>query len=141
MEQQRTTIDVFIDNDTYLSKRRGSYAQRNGALLPWLHRFYGKVLQDIFTGIRRQKNTLQLILDVINFGHMLNVHWGIQQTLISGTNTLLRKAGVTADGVPTFTMNTVQVGRQTILPITAFRDVTGTTTTRSMQIALRYIFN
>ncbi len=141
VEQQRAAFDAFIENDKYLSKRRGSYAERNGALLPWLHRFDIKVLQDIFTSIGKQKNTLQFSIDVINFGNMLNSHWGIRQTLISGANTLLRKASVTADGVPTFTMNTVQVGGQTILPTTAFRDVTATTTTWSMQIGLRYIFN
>ena len=54
---------------------------------------------------------------------------------------LLKKASVTADGVPTFTMNTVQTGGQIILTTTAFRDVTATTTTWSMQIGLRYIFN
>lgn len=54
---------------------------------------------------------------------------------------LLKKASVTADGVPTFTMNTVQTGGQIILTTTAFRDVTATTPTWSMQIGLRYIFN
>lgn len=47
----------------------------------------------------------------------------------------------TADGVPTFTMNTVQTGGQIILTTTAFRDVTATTPTWSMQIGLRYMFN
>lgn len=54
---------------------------------------------------------------------------------------LLKKASVTADGGPTFTMNTVQIGGQIILTTTAFRDVTTTTTTWSMQIGLRYMFN
>ncbi|MBN8790131.1 MAG: TonB-dependent receptor [Terrimonas sp.] len=141
VEQQKAAFDAFIDNDKYLSKMRGKYAERNGALLPWLHRFDFKVLQDIFTNIGKQKNTLQLSLDIINVGNMLNSKWGIQQTLISGANTLLTRRSVTAEGVPTFTMNTVQVGGQTILPTTAFRDVTTTSTTWGMQIGLRYIFN
>jgi len=139
--QQKAAFDAFIDNDKYLSKRRGDYVERNGALLPWLHRFDVKILQDVFTNIGKQKNTLQLSLDIINFGNMLNSKWGVQQQLISGANTLLRKAGTTPEGQPIFTMNTVQVGGQTILPTTAFRDVTTTTTTWAMQIGLRYVFN
>jgi len=141
VEQQRAAFDAFIDHDKYLSKRRGMYAERNGALLPWLHRFDFKLLQDIFANIGKQKNTLQFSIDIINFGNLLNSHWGVRQEVISGANTLLRKASITSEGVPTFTMNTVSVNGQTILPATAIRDVTTTATTWGMQIGLRYIFN
>ena len=117
------------------------YAERNGALLPWLHRFDFKLLQDVFANIGKQKNTLQFSIDIINLGNMLNSHWGIRQGLITGANTLLRKKSVSNEGVPTFTMNTVSVNRETILPTTAIRDITTTATTWSMQIGLRYIFN
>lgn len=141
VEQQRAAFDAFVDNDKYLSKRRGMYAERNGALLPWLHRFDFKLLQDIFANIGKQKNTLQFSIDIINLGNMLNSHWGIRQGLITGANTLLRKKSISSEGVPTFTMNTVSVNGETILPTTAIRDITTTATTWGMQIGLRYIFN
>lgn len=141
VKEQQDAFDAFVDNDKYLSKIRGSFAGRNGALAPWVSRFDFKVMQDIFTNIGKQKNTLQISLDVVNLGNLINSHWGVQQTLISGANSLLKRASVTPDGVASFTMNTVQVGGKTILPTTAFRDVTTTGTTWGMQLGLRYIFN
>lgn len=139
--QQREAFNAYLSNVKYLDKNRGSYAERNGGLLPWLNRFDVKVLQDLFTNIGPQKNTLQLSLDIINFGNLLNKDWGIQKALISGANAPLTRASVTPDGVPTFRMNTVQVGGQTILPTSIFRDVTTLGTTWSMQIGIRYLFN
>ncbi len=141
VEEQKAAFDAFVNSDKYLSKIRGGFSGRNGALLPWLSRFDFKIMQDVFTNIGKQKNTLQISLDIINVGNLLNSHWGVQQTLISGANSLLRRVSVTSDGIPTFRMNTVQVDGKTILPTTPFRDVTTTGTTWGMQLGVRYIFN
>ena len=70
----------YIDQDKYLSKRKGSYAERNGALLPWRNQVDVKILQDIFTNVGGKKNTIQLSVDVFNFGNLLNNRWGLTQT-------------------------------------------------------------
>jgi hypothetical protein len=141
VDQQIAAFNELINNDSYLRGRKGQYAERNGALLPWLHRVDARLLQDIFVNIGKQKNTLQLSIDVINLPNLLNSDWGIQKTVIAFANQPLRRASVDANGVPTFRMSTVQVGGQTVLPTTVLRDVTTLGTTWNMQIGLRYIFN
>lgn len=139
VEQQMAAFDAYLSNDKFLDKSRGGYADRNGALMPWLNRFDLRILQDIFTDIGERRNTVQVSVDVFNFGNMLNPHWGVQQAL-NGAQNLLRVQGVTAQGVPTFQMNTIQVEGQTVLPTAPFRDVTTTGTTWAVQLGVRYIF-
>ncbi|MCF0073132.1 carboxypeptidase-like regulatory domain-containing protein [Dyadobacter sp. CY261] len=139
-EQQRDAFEAYIKGNSYLDKNRGKYAARNGDLMPWLNRFDFKFLQDIFTNIGNTKHTLQLSVDILNVGNLLNSDWGVRQEIISGANMPLRRASVTSDGVPNFTMNAVQVGGKTVLPDKVFRDVTTTSTTWSMLVGVRYLF-
>lgn len=44
---QARIFDEFIDQDPYLSQRRGQVAERNGAVRPWVHRFDLRILQDM----------------------------------------------------------------------------------------------
>jgi len=139
-QQQRDAFDAFINNDDYLSTRRGQYAERNAALMPWLNRFDVRILQDIFTNIGAKRNTLQLSADIMNAGNLINSNWGVIQTL-NNAQSLLNVESVSADGVPAFSMRTVSEGGQTVLPTGAFRDVTTTAATWYMQLGIRYIFN
>lgn len=132
-EQQRAAFDKYVaDND--LEEYRGEYVPRNAFTLPWLSRFDVRILQDIFTNIGEKRNTLQVSLDVVNFGNLLNKNWGIQETTNGAQNLLSRSGSVSAD--PNYVMN--QVSGQ--LPTTPFRNVSNFSTTWSMQFGLRYIF-
>lgn len=67
----------YVNNNEYLSSKKGTYAGRFGEVRPWLHRFDMKLLQDIFTNFgSERKYTLQLSLDVLNAGNLLNDSWG-----------------------------------------------------------------
>lgn len=78
-QQQRDAFDAFVSaND--LEKYRGQYLPRNGFLTPWLNRFDVRVLQDIYTNIGNRRNTLQLSLDIVNFGNLLNSEWVFKKT-------------------------------------------------------------
>lgn len=137
--QQLAAFNDYIDNDEYLSSRRGQYTERNASLLPWLSRMDFRLLQDVFTDIGSRKNTLQLSLDIMNFGNLINSDWGIAKTLNNAQN-LLVPVSVQQNGPSTFRMNTVPEGGATVLPSTPFRNITTTNTTWSMQVGLRYIF-
>lgn len=141
VEEQQAAFNQLLANNKYLDKNRGRFAERNGALMPWYNRVDFKLLQDLFVNVGKQKNTIQLSLDIINLPNLISRDWGIQKALISGVNAPLTRASVTADGVPTFRMRTVDIGGQTVLPTNVLRDVTTLGTTWSMQIGIRYLFN
>lgn len=142
--QQATAFEQFVNNHKSLSKARGGYVERNAGLLPWHHRFDFKLLQDLFTNIGKQRHTLQLSVDILNFGNFIDSEWGIRQELNTGSSfnyALLRVAGVSASGVPTFTMaTTTDAAGKRVLATSAYRDWFGVGNTWSMQVGLRYSF-
>jgi len=66
----------FLATDDYTKSHRGQYAERNGARSPWENHFDLHVAQDFNFMVRKQKQTIQLTFDVLNFGNMLNSSWG-----------------------------------------------------------------
>ena len=103
-EAQRDGLRQFISQDEYLSGRRGQYAERYGALAPWRGRWDLKLLQDFNFKISGDKvNTLQLSVDVLNVGNLINSDWGVIQQPIS-----VQPLGVVVDpntSLPTYTFN------------------------------------
>jgi hypothetical protein len=88
--QQWAALDAFINSDPYLSSRRGQYAERNGARMPWEHQFDVRIMQDLgFVGGKGTKNSLQLSLDIINVGNLLNKDWGRLYSLTNNASTLI----------------------------------------------------
>ncbi|TJZ50594.1 TonB-dependent receptor [Sphingobacterium olei] len=79
-EAQWTILDNYIQNDKYLNKNRGKYAERNGARTPFSHQFDVKIMQDLIANIGNTKNKLQLSIDIMNFGNLLNSDWGKMYT-------------------------------------------------------------
>lgn len=79
-QQQWDALNGFIESNDYLKSRRGKYAERNGARTPFSHKFDLKIVQDLFTNIGSTKNKLQLSVDIMNVGNLLNGNWGNQYT-------------------------------------------------------------
>ncbi|MFN8256638.1 MAG: carboxypeptidase regulatory-like domain-containing protein [Bacteroidales bacterium] len=107
---QAATFWNYINNNEYLSSRKGQYAERYGEVRPWIHRFDIKIIQDIFSNFgSNRKYTLQLSLDLLNVGNMLNDSWGTftYNALSSFDNVrpLTRVALPTANTAPTFRLN------------------------------------
>lgn len=130
-DQQYQQLDAYISQDKYLSSRRGDYAERNGALSPFYTQLDAKLMQDfsITTG-SGQKNTLQLSLDILNLGNLLNRNWGNRQLV--GNNRLIETSYPAGSDVPTFTFNG---GNQTF-----FTDTSLNSRWRA-QVGIRYLFN
>jgi hypothetical protein len=110
--QQAAAFEAFIQQDPYLKKHRGQYAQRNGGVMPMLNRADVSIVQDVFRNIHGQRNSFQIRLDMFNFGNLLNRNWGVgwQQTASVNTNNqvqLLTNPGVDAQGRPTYRLATV----------------------------------
>lgn len=134
--QQSDAFFKYVEQDAYLNANKGSYAERNGALLPWRNRFDFKILQDIFTNINGRKNTLQFSLDILNVGNLLNSDWGIRQFTSLSNGAILTPTVNATTGTATYQLARVR----NALPTTSFTNVLSTATTWGAQAGLRYIF-
>ncbi|CAM1363463.1 TonB-dependent receptor [Tenacibaculum xiamenense] len=77
---QRDAFENYIQQDEYLSSRRGEYVERYGALAPWRGRWDVKILQDFNFNVSKEKqNTIQLSVDILNVGNLINSDWGVVQ--------------------------------------------------------------
>jgi hypothetical protein len=102
--EQQAAFEAFINQDPYLSTRRGQYAERNALALPFLHRFDLSVAQDLFVKIKGKRNAFQIRADILNFGNMLNNKWGVSQR--AGAPQLLNFVSRDASNVPTYRLAT-----------------------------------
>ena len=127
---QGDAFDNFIAQDDYLKDRRGKYAERYGALSPWVSRVDVKFLQDYNFKIGDKKQTIQFSIDILNFGNMLNSDWGVIQQ-----PNAIQPIGVSVDAVtkvPTYSFD----GNLT----KTFGYDTSLESRWQMQFGLRYIF-
>lgn len=133
---QWNTLNTFIELNPYLRERRGEYAERNGARTPFSHIFDFKVLQDVFTNIGGTKNKLQVSLDIMNVGNLLNSRWGQQYT---GSDSFwdnsfrpIQFTSLDADNTPIYRVNNLAREAYQIQNIRS---------RWSAQFGIRYIFN
>lgn len=140
--EQQVAYDTYIDNNPYLKTRRGGYAERNGGYFPWLNRVNASVVQEFYIKTGKTKNTLQLRLDVLNAGNMINNKWGV--STISTTTSPLTIASTDANGLPSYKLATQVVTvdgvKQTILIRDSFVKSINIDNVWQAQIGIRYIF-
>ncbi|WP_162053748.1 TonB-dependent receptor [Pontibacter pamirensis] len=134
-QQQQDAFEAYIAQDEYLNSRRGQYAERNGALMPWVYQTDLSLVQEFFVNVGGKRNTLQLRGDVFNVGNLINSDWGVYNRVLQ-TSPLIA-AGVNADNVPVYRMQTI--GNQ--LLTRTFDTSAGIDDVWRAQIGLRYIFN
>lgn len=125
---QRTAFEAYIQQDSYLSSHRGQVAEKFATLSPWYSTFDVRATQELRLA---NKHALQLSLDVLNFGNLLNSNWGVRQ--FASYTGLAQPLGVTvANGVPTYSFDANQ-------RTTFFNDSQLVSRWR-MQVGLRYSF-
>ena len=105
---QAGAFDAFVDNDSYLSKRRGKYTERNAGRTPWNNSFDLKISQTFL--IKGQK--LIIDLEIFNllaqtqyfvhnaFGTVVNP--GLNPVLNSQNKLAVQTAGKDGYGVPVY---------------------------------------
>jgi len=138
--EQSAIFFKYIGQDKYLRAHKGQYAERNGAQAPWRNQVDIKILQDLFMNVGKTKNTIQLSLDIFNFGNLINPNWGKVKTinaasLLVPTNQNSLVPGGTVK--PTFRLATDRNNPV----IDTFRDNVSVFSTYYMQMGIRYIFN
>ena len=107
---QKEAFEAYINQDSYLSKRRGQYAERNGARLPFQNIVDLKVMQDFFVKVSGKKYQFQLTYDIFNFTNMLNRVWGRTYFLSNDQFGLVRYSNPTSGApslLPTYSFNPI----------------------------------
>ncbi|HKH59975.1 MAG TPA: carboxypeptidase regulatory-like domain-containing protein [Flavitalea sp.] len=145
-------LNNFINQDPYLSKNRGEYAERNAVVLPYFKRLDLNVTQDFYIKSKKDKHTLRVSFDIINLGNLLNKNWGLTKTFSAPFNTSQNAASflkyeglVTAPGdanvgKPRFSFPYQDAANE--IPFTSsFTESTSIYSRWQGQIGIRYIFN
>ncbi len=130
-------LNAYIEQDKYLKGRRGDYAERNGARLPFVSILDLRILQDFYVTVNEKKHTLQLSFDVFNFTNMLNKDWGRRYFAQDGQVEILDFVGMdpnSSKSIPVFSFKKPVTDPWAI-------DDSGTTSSRwQAQLGIRYIF-
>ncbi len=136
-------LNSFINQDHYLSKHRGQYAQANAVVFPFFKDLDMNITQDIFfnTKIKGEtdRHTLRLSLDLINVGNFLNKNWGLVK--LQNTTTPLTFEGMAADGkTPLFSFPYADATNFVPL-VNSFSNNTSIVSRWQLQFGIKYIFN
>ncbi len=141
-EMQRDDFWTFINQDDYLKDRKGQYAERGGAKMPWHSQLDFHYMRDMSIMMGRNKHTLQLGLDMENVLNFLCKDWGVYKQITG--NTLLSYDSKSGE----YTYNLVNNERH----LSTYQNYTGTTATMTqgtniipstyrILFTIRYLFN
>ncbi|MDR0970627.1 MAG: TonB-dependent receptor [Lentimicrobiaceae bacterium] len=135
--QQWENLNSFIESDKYLRENRGSYAERNGARLPFESIIDLRFVQDFYLKFGETRHNLQLTLDIFNFTNLLNREWGMRRYVNYDACQLIKYVGTDADGKAQFNYE----GSDDVEKIYNLTDGNIYGSRWSAQIGIRYIFN
>ena len=137
-------LDNFINQDPYMSQRRGQYAQRNGVVLPFFKKMDVNITQDFYVKSGKEKHTLRLSFDIINIGNLLNKNWGVAKSFSS--TAFLKYEGLVTDpadvnvGKPRYSF-LYQNATNQVPFVNSFQDNTSLFSRWQGQLGIRYLFN
>jgi hypothetical protein len=141
-EQQAQAFEAYINQDPYLRKNRGQYAERGALFLPTVQRLDLSVLQDVFRNITGRRNAGQIRVDITNFGNLLNSDWGVGQRMVVPVTAangaqILTNAAADAQGRASYRLALVnnQLVKNSFETTTTLSDVF------QFMVSFRYSFN
>ena len=138
-EADRAAFWKFVDQDSYLSNHKGEYAEAYSGRSPWLHRIDLRVAEDFAVKVGKTVQKFQVSLDILNFGNMLNSHWGIPKSDdCCNYGKILKYEGVDASNTPVFSMNKDGNGKYYSKTYDTLFNVSNCW---SLQLGLKYFFN
>jgi len=140
--EQAAAFDAYINQDPYLSKNRGRYAERGGLMLPTVKRMDVSVMQDIFRNIGGKRNAGQIRLDITNFGNLISSDWGVAQRLVVPTtqaNGAQILTNATADAAGRVSYRLALVSGDLVR--NSFQTTAGISDVYQLKISFRYSFN
>ena len=133
--EQAAAWDAYIAQDTYLSKHRGSYAERGAVFLPMVFRTDLSIQQDIFKNVGSKRHELSFRADILNFFNLLNSDWGVGKRLVNAQP--LTNPGIDSQGRLSYRLRVVN----NALMSKSLEDTAGINDVYRVQFSLKYTFN
>jgi outer membrane receptor protein involved in Fe transport len=133
--QQAAAWEAYIQQDDYLSAHRGEYAERGAVFVPFVRRADLSLAQEIAQNFGGKRNALEIRLDFLNFGNMLNHNWGIGKRLVNAQPLISQGA----DGTGRALYRLRNIGNQ--LMTQSFEPTAGLNDVYRVQMTVRYSFN
>lgn len=141
-DEQADAFWAFINQDDYLKNRKGKYAQAYGAKMPWLNRVDIKIAQDFKVRIGETTNTLQISLDILNVGNLINNSWGVTRTTAPSNYGKILSRNSVVNNVPVYTMSYLKDNDEKAYLINhSFDKYYNSSNCWQLQIGVRYLFN
>lgn len=144
--QQAAAFENFIAGTKCLNDQRGTIMTRNSCRNPWVNEFDVSVAQSLGKIGGRMFENLQVRLDVINFGNLVNKNWGRQAfsdqgstcgQICSATIVLAQQGNF----LPTGTTNSpLAQGIYTFSPTFQAFNADNASSNYRMQLSMRYSF-
>ena len=133
-DQQKAAWEAYINQDKYLSKHRGQYAEKGAYFLPMLLRSDLSIAQEVESRIAGNGHSIEIRLDILNVGNMINNGWGVSERLVSNQPLIAR--GQDANGVMLYRLRNIG----TSLMTTSLQYNAGLNDAFRAQLGVRYKF-
>ena len=128
-DMQRDDFWEYICQDDYLKNRKGQYAERGGAKMPWHHQLDFKYLRDMRIKLGKYTHALQLGIDILNLPNFLCKDWGVTKQ-VAGNSLLTYRNNQ-------YSYNTINGERHR----STFQTLATEKSTYQIMFTIRYLFN
>ncbi|MEP1151631.1 MAG: TonB-dependent receptor [Balneola sp.] len=136
--EQWEDLNAVIEDDAYLSKNRGGYAEKNASFAPFAAIFDLGIRQDLGIKAGGKIHKIQISLDISNVANMINKDWGTVYNVPGDFNNydFYQFEGYEADGTtPQFTFREGdETGKDRF-------DISNFSSRWRMRMGVRYLFN
>ncbi|HPQ55818.1 MAG TPA: TonB-dependent receptor [Bacteroidales bacterium] len=135
-QDDRDRYWAYAEQDAYLSKNKGSYAEAYSVYSPWVHRFDFRYSHDFVVNVGKSRNTLQLNFDLMNAGNLFNNTWGVSKILSTEamSGRILQMDSINEEGIPVFKTRVQEGARTWDYSHSIYQ-------CWSLQIGIKYLFN
>ena len=137
-EDDRDRFWAYLENDKYLSKHKGEYAEAYSVYSPWVHRLDFHYSHDFKVRIGKTTNTLQLSVDIKNLLNIFNSSWGVSKYMnpLLNSGRILACDHINSEGVPVFSTSSAVSGST---PTWTYNHAIGQCW--YAQVGIKYMFN
>lgn len=138
-EKDREAFWAYVEQDDYLRNHKGEYAEAYSARSPWVNQFDFRIAQDFGVKVGKQMHKLEISLDFMNVGNLLNSKWGVAKNLADSNNgRILKYEGKDENNTPIFSMYRNKAGEA---PTESWSYIKNYDQCWKLQLGIRYTFN